>query len=321
MTTPRNPPPHPFLKWVGGKRQLIRELLEAVEAAGALRRYHEPFLGGGALFFALARAGRLRGTSFLSDVNHNLIDAYVGVRDDAPGLIRQLKRHKSRHSEDYFYDIRATAPRNLITRAARLIYLNKTCYNGLYRENSKGKFNTPFGRYVNPQIVGEKNLLAVSDSLKKVRLEARGFASVLIRAKPGDLVYFDPPYIPVSKTADFTAYSKDGFGIQGQRELAEVFTRLAHRGVNVMLSNSMTEFTVDLYDGFFINEVFANRAINSRPDRRGKVSEALVTSFPLEIERNSSTRKLGNGKSIPTSSGSGEGRAKACKTSAARKRL
>lgn len=299
MNKRKYPPPHPFLKWVGGKRQLIPDLLEAVEAAGAFRRYHEPFLGGGALFFALARAGRLRGTSFLSDVNHNLIDAYLAVRDDARGLIRQLERHKSRHTEEHFYDVRATVPRTLTKRAARVIYLNKTCFNGLYRENSKGKFNTPFGRYVNPGIVDERNLLVVSDTLRRVKLEAREFASVLARARRGDLVYFDPPYIPINKTADFTAYSKGGFGIEGQRQLADVFARLAHRGVNVMLSNSMTEITVDLYDAFFINEVFANRSINSRADRRGKVSEALITSFPVGIEGSPRRKKPGNGQSIP----------------------
>jgi DNA adenine methylase len=298
MSRFNDPPPYPFLKWVGGKRQLLPELLEAVEAAGAFRRYHEPFLGGGALFFALARTGRLRGTSFLSDVNHNLIDAYLGVRDDARGLIRQLERHKSRHSEDYFYDVRATAPETLTKRAARLIYLNKTCFNGLYRENSKGQFNTPFGRYVNPRIVDERNLLAVSDTLRRVKLGARGFASILTRARRGDLVYFDPPYIPINKTADFTAYSKGGFGIEGQRQLADVFARLAGRGVNVMLSNSMTELTIDLYDEFFISEVFASRLVNSKADRRGKVSEALITSFPMRIDGRPQRRKSANGKSL-----------------------
>lgn len=281
MASFRGPPPRPFLKWVGGKRQLLPELLKAVEAAGAFRRYHEPFLGGGALFFALARTGRIRARSTLRDVNQNLIAAYLGVRDDVEALIRALKVHKRRHSEAYFYEVRARAPRSLVQRAARIIYLNKTCYNGLYRENSKGQFNAPFGRYKNPAICDEENLRAVAATLEDIDIAARDFSCILSVAKRGDLVYFDPPYNPVSKTADFTAYSRDGFGADAQRKLAEVFASLAARGVKVILSNSMTAFTKTLYQPFDCYEVLANRLVNSRADRRGKVAEALITSFPI----------------------------------------
>ena len=273
-------PPRPFLKWAGGKRQLIPALLEAVEAAGPFRRYHEPLLGGGALFFTLARTGRLRAPACLSDVNRNLIDAYLGLRDDTDAVIGHLREHRRRHGETHFYRVRDARPRTLSRRAARVIYLNRTCYNGLYRENSKGRFNTPFGHYVNPKICDAENLRAVAAALAGLDIGARDFGCVLERARRGDLVYFDPPYHPVSKTSHFTAYSQDGFGSDAQRRLAEVAATLAGRGVKVMLSNSMTDFTRDLYRGFHVRRVLASRNINSRADRRGKVSEALITSFP-----------------------------------------
>ena len=281
MTLFRTPPPRPFLKWVGGKRQLIPELLNAVDAAGPFRRFHEPFLGGGALFFALARTHRLNGVSYLSDVNQNLIDAYLGLRDHVEEVIDLLKTHRTRHSESYFYEVRAQAPRAIAKKAARVIYLNKTCFNGLYRENSKGKFNVPFGRYKNPTICDEENLKAVAQTLRSARIEARDFPSSGRFARTGDLVYFDPPYAPVSKTADFTAYSRDGFGRDAQESLANQCRRLADRGVLIVVSNSMTALTTDLYRHFFIYEVLANRLVNSRADRRGKVPEALITSFPM----------------------------------------
>ncbi|MCP4041489.1 MAG: DNA adenine methylase [Gammaproteobacteria bacterium] len=279
-------PPRPFLKWVGGKRQLLPELLKAIEAAEAFKHYHEPFLGGGALFFALANTGRLKAGSYLSDINKNLIDAYLGVRNEVEAIIELLKAHKRRHNETYFYEVRAGTPRKLARCAARIIYLNKTCFNGLYRENSKGKFNTPFGRYKNPKICDEENLRAVSQALQEVEIAMHDFTTVLEHAKRGDLVYFDPPYNPVSKTADFTAYSRGGFDASAQERLAEVSTTLATRGVKVILSNSMTEFTKKLYKDFYIYEVMASRRVNSRADRRGKVAEALITSFPIGSEQN-----------------------------------
>ena len=279
----REPAPRPFLKWVGGKRQLLPALLQAVDSTGSFADYHEPFLGGGALFFALSRSGRLSGRSHLSDVNQNLMDAYVGVRDHASAIVRLLKKHRKQHCEEYFYDVRAAVPRNLPGRAARVIYLNKTCFNGLYRENSKGKFNAPFGRYKNPAIFDEENLHAVSDTLQLASLSAQPFTGVLDNAKRGDLVYFDPPYAPVSRTADFTSYAKGGFGLREQKELADVATVLVNRGVRVILSNSLTDVTRELYRDFYVYRVFASRRVNSRADRRGKVAEVLATSFPLVV--------------------------------------
>ena len=277
--------PRPFLKWVGGKRQLLPELLARVERAGDFGRYHEPFVGGGALFFELYRLGKLKRQAWLSDYNPRLIETYEGVRDHVDEVIALLEGHKKRHSEEHFYKVRALgegpekAGKTLAKRAARIIYLNKTCYNGLYRENSKGEFNSPFGRYKNPKICDQENLRAVSKALKKAKIETRHFETVVERAKPGDLVYFDPPYHPVSKTASFTSYDRGGFGEDSQRLLARDYGRLNEKGVKVLLSNSMCEFVRDLYGAYSIGEVSATRSVNSRADRRGKVSEALVRNF------------------------------------------
>jgi DNA adenine methylase len=274
-------PPRPFLKWAGGKRQLLPALTGAVAAAGPFRHYHEPFLGGGALYFALARAGRLPAGSYLSDLNQPLIETYLAVRDEVDGLIQLLHEHKRRHSEDYFYRVRSESPATPIARAARILYLNRTCYNGLYRENSKGQFNTPFGRYKDPVICDTENLRAVSEFLQDTELACVDFSSVLERAEPNDLVYFDPPYVPLSRTANFTAYSREGFGPKDQERLAQTFAALARHGVKVVLSNSMTDSTRALYEGFPITAVMATRRVNSRAERRGAIPEAIVTSFPL----------------------------------------
>ncbi len=280
--------PRPFLKWVGGKGQLLPELLVRVEQAGTFGRYHEPFVGGGALFFELARTKAMRKHAWLSDNNAPLVETYQGVKEDVEAVIRLLLEHKSRHDKEHYYEVRAkgreTPAGTQSERAARIIYLNKTCFNGLYRENSKGQFNTPMGRYKNPLICDEPNLRTVSKALKKAKIEQLPFASVLDRAQPDDLVYFDPPYHPVSKTASFTAYDKGGFGEDAQRELASVFAQLSENGVKVLLSNSMTGFVEDLYrsapiKNLTIDTVNATRRVNSRADRRGKIGEALIRNF------------------------------------------
>ncbi len=297
MPTFNEPSPRPFLKWVGGKRQLLSKLLEAVDAAVPFDDYHEPFLGGGALFFAMARTGRIKKTSFLTDVNENLISAYMGVRDEIEKVIKTLLEHKRKHSEPYFYELRSRMPRTLANRAARIIYLNKTCYNGLYRENSKGLFNAPFGRYKNPRICDSENLRAVSETLKAAQIYATDFTSVAKNANRGDLVYFDPPYTPISKTADFTNYSRDGFNAAAQVKLAELFSELSRKGVKVILSNSMTESTKTLYKNHFIYEVFANRLVNSKSERRGKVPEALITNFPIDENTLDGAKRV-NGRAV-----------------------
>ena len=286
----KDPPPRPFLKWVGGKRQLLPELMQAVAAAGAFARYHEPFLGGGALFFALAKSRQLATGAALADVNQNLIDAYLGVRDEVDGVIQVLLEHRRLHCEQHYYEVRALQPLTLAARAARVIYLNRTGFNGLYRENRKGQFNVPFGRYKNPRICDEENLRAGAALLANVELSSEGFVASLARARTGDLVYLDPPYVPVSATAVFTDYSKGGFGDTEQRQLATMFAQLVARGVKVILTNSLTDATRELYQGSYFHQVYANRTVNSRSDRRGKIGEALITSFPLIPGRNDARR-------------------------------
>lgn len=272
--------PQPFLKWVGGKRQLLGELRSRVALARPYGRYHEPFVGGGALFFDLYRRHELgRSKAHLSDNNPRLIEAYEGVQKNVEQVIALLEQHQARHCEDHYYKVRADVPEDRIAAAARLIYLNRTCFNGLYRENSKGEFNVPMGRYKNPLICNPSNLRAVSAALCRCQIYRSHFTAVLDRAVEGDLVYFDPPYDPVSKTANFTSYHRDPFGEDAQRSLADVFRRLHGRGVKLMLSNSDTPLIQDLYAPFTIEVVMARRLVNSRADKRGEVREVLVRNF------------------------------------------
>ena len=268
--------PKPFLKWVGGKRQLLGKLTQRLPKV--IARYHEPFLGGGALFFDLAGLRKIK-KAFLSDANAELINTYAMVRDEVEPLILSLRN--LRHSEEDFYRIRALKPAELppIERASRLIYLNKTCYNGLYRVNSRGEFNVPFGRYKSPLICDAINLRACSKVLKDAELSCRSFESVKNRAKKGDFIYFDPPYHPVSKTSNFSGYSRGGFGEADQKKLGEIFSKSAEKGCWVMLSNSDSKFTRDLYVGWDIETVNATRAVNSKASGRGPVKEILVRNY------------------------------------------
>lgn len=268
--------PAPFVKWVGGKTRLLGELL--ARAPKDYRRYFEPFVGGGALFFRLRPAA-----AHLSDLNADLIGCYKAVRDDVDAVIRHLARHRTLHSETYFYQVRerwnaglwAEAP---AARAAAFVYMNKTCFNGLWRVNRRGEFNVPAGRYANPTIVDADGLRAASAALRKAELSSAPFERVLDEADAGDFVYFDPPYDPVSTTADFTSYTADAFGAPDQARLAQVFRALADRGCAVMLSNSDTACVRKLYAGFRIERVMCNRAINSKADGRGAVAEVIVTN-------------------------------------------
>lgn len=265
--------PRPFMKWVGGKGQLIQQIWPTLpEQFGS---YHEPFMGGAALYFALKPS-----YATLSDVNAELVDAYRAVKEDVEGVIGALKTHK--YEQEHYYRMRQVRPSDLplAERAARTIFLNKTGFNGLYRVNRKGEFNVPFGRYTDPQICHEENLRACSSLLQSVQLVHRDFERVLETARPGDLVYFDPPYVPLSHTAAFTSYIPGGFGAEEHLRLADVFTRLAERGVHVLLSNSDTAFVRQLYRDFEIEVVSANRNINAKGDARGPVHEVLVRSYP-----------------------------------------
>jgi DNA adenine methylase len=268
-------PTKPFVKWVGGKRQLMPLL--RLNTPKSYKSYIEPFIGGGALLFSmLPRKG------LVSDINPELINTYTVVRDDVEALIRSLKRHKN--DEAHFYKVRAKMPSKMspVQRASRFIYMNKTCFNGLYRENSRGQFNTPFGRYTNPNIADADNLRTVSEYLNQsnITIAHQDYTTTALSAKKGDFVYFDPPYYPMSATASFTKYVKGDFNAQNQIELSEIFCTLARRGCYVMLSNSNTDFIKDLYKDFQLIEVEANRFINCQGAKRGKQAvEVLVKSY------------------------------------------
>lgn len=275
--------PRPFLKWAGGKTQLVEELMARMPAF--FGNYHEPFLGGGALFFKLYREGKIR-YARISDLNAELIDTYIAIRDHVDEVIHLLSQFP--YTESFYYHLRAQDPWkvNLPQRAARMIYLNKTGYNGLYRVNKRGEFNVPFGRYRTPKYCDVENLRAVSRALQSVDIAQAPFDIVLEYAEAGDLVYFDPPYAPLSPTANFTAYQANGFSIEDQKRLRDICVELTKRNVNIMLSNSDAEIIRALYAQrrFTLSEVQANRAINCNGDRRGKLTELIVTNYPLEIK-------------------------------------
>ena len=272
--------PYPILKWAGGKGRLLPELVDRVDLAGQFGRYHEPFLGGGALFFELYRSGRLpAGGARLSDANPNLMAVYEGVRDEVEGVIRRLRMHSKLHSKEHYYAVRERFPDDLRGQAARIIYLNRTCYNGLYRENKGGKFNTPMGDYKNPVILDADNLREAAKALQQAEIATASFEEILHHAAPGDFVYFDPPYVPLSDSAKFTSYAKNGFGEKEQRLLAETMRKLDEKGVKVLLSNSMTPLIRELYQDFTVDTVHAPRLVNSKAGGRGNVEEALVRNF------------------------------------------
>lgn len=262
----------PFLKWAGGKTQLLRQLRPLLP--DTFDCYFEPFLGGGALFFNVAP-----GVAYLSDVNEELINVYRVVRDDVESLIAQLGNHK--HEKNHYYAVRALDPRFLdpVERAARMAYLNRTCFNGLYRVNRRGQFNVPFGSYKNPDICPVDKLRAASATLQGVSIERQDFADAVAHARAGDFVYFDPPYDPVSRTASFTRYAKGDFGPEDQAALAETFADLTARGVHCMLSNSDTPLINELYAAFRVERVQARRAISRRAGGRGPVSEVVVLNY------------------------------------------
>lgn len=267
--------PRPFVKWAGGKRQLLDVLNEA--KPNNYKNYHEPFVGGGAFLFSLRP---YKGVIY--DINAELINAYLVIRDSLHLLIDDLKNHIN--EEAYFYSIRALQPCDLnhIQRASRFIYLNKTCFNGLYRENSKGLFNTPFGKYKNPTIIDLENLKVVSDYLRQSQIDivCGDYHSVLEKAVENDFVYFDPPYVPMSKTANFSTYTKGGFNIEDQTRLAELCKTLSTKGVFVMLSNSNTPIILELYKDFNIQIIHATRQINCVASKRGSdANEVLVTNY------------------------------------------
>jgi len=266
--------PRPFLKWVGGKGQLLAELRKRVP--DQFNRYIEPFVGGGAMFFHLRPP-----QAVLADLNGELIDAFTAVRDDLEATMEFLREHV--YEKTWYYRTRSRDPEEmeLAERAARTIYLNRTGFNGLYRVNSKGRFNVPFGRYKDPLICDQENLTACRQALQGADLVSAPFDEVLDGAQSGDFVYMDPPYVPLSKTANFTQYVAGGFGPEAQERLASWLERLHGRGVRFALSNADTPETRAMYgalaiDGLRIDGVTATRSVNSRTTGRGRVGELIV---------------------------------------------
>ena len=265
-------PVSPFIKWAGGKGQLLLQYKPLFPAT--FKRYFEPFLGGGAVFFRIKPR-----QAILSDINEELINAYAVIRDDVENLIDLLETHKN--DKDYYYSIRRLTIGNSlpIDRASRFIFLNRTCYNGLYRVNTKGDFNVPFGRYKKPLIFNADNLRNVSKQIKNAEIISGDFETILTRAKKPDFIYLDPPYQPTSKTAHFTNYAQNGFGENEQQRLSEVFCNLSKLGCFLMLTNSDTSLVRELYADFNITLVNARRTINCKVNGRKNVKELVIRNY------------------------------------------
>jgi len=275
--------PKPFVKWAGGKRQLLAELEKNFPKQ--FGTYFEPFLGGGAVLFdLLAKKPNLKCS--ISDLNSDLVLAYVTIRDKLGRLIESLENHSKNYHKDstnYYYEVRKQEPKTQIEKVSRLLFLNKTCFNGLYRVNSKGKFNVPMGRYTNPNIVNSENLTTASKFLQseKIKISCRDFESILKDAKKGDFVYFDPPYQPVSDTANFTSYTHRDFTEDDLQRLADLANQLNSKGVHVLLSNSNTKIVKKIFSSkkWKVKEIAVNRAINSNSQKRTGHKEVLIKNY------------------------------------------
>lgn len=270
--------PTPFIKWVGGKGRLLSKLIPMLPPGAHAMRHVEPFVGGGAMFFHRAPKKAL-----LCDVNPSLVDTYLAIRDEVDLVIDALGELARDHVNGTYYAVRErynadrSAPR--VARAAMFVYLNKTCFNGLHRVNRRGEFNVPEGRYTNPKILDEACLRTASQALAKAEIRNEGFEGLVQSVKPGDFVYFDPPYAPVSATSSFTSYAVNDFGAADQARLRDVFRELDRRGAKLMLSNSDVPMVRELYSEYRLDVIPAPRAINCRADRRGSVNEVVVRNY------------------------------------------
>ena len=274
----------PILKWAGGKRQLLPHIIPLLPKNYKGRRYHEPFFGGGALFFEICPK-----SGSINDINPRLMNFYKIVRDKPEELIEQATEYK--HDKDTFYKLRDRFNQSGLSdveEAALLLYLNKTAFNGLYRVNSRGKFNVPFGRYKNPTIVPKKRIRDASRIMKHVEIFNEDFTYVLDYTETGDVCYFDPPYMPVSETANFTSYSSDGFNFDDQIRLRDTCVKLNEKDVSFVLSNSYIDEIMELYkevDFFCVIVIQASRAISSKASTRGPINEILVTNISKELSK------------------------------------
>ncbi|HEW5533626.1 TPA: DNA adenine methylase [Streptococcus pneumoniae] len=270
----------PFTKWTGGKRQLLPVIRELMPKT--YNRYFEPFVGGGALFFDLAPKDAV-----INDFNAELINCYQQIKDNPQELIEILKVHQEYNSKEYYLDLRSADRDERIDmmsevqRAARILYMLRVNFNGLYRVNSKNQFNVPYGRYKNPKIVDEELISASSVYINNNQLEIKvgDFEKAIVDVRTGDFVYFDPPYIPLSETSAFTSYTHEGFSFADQVRLRDAFKRLSDTGAYVMLSNSSSALVEELYKDFNIHYVEATRTNGAKSSSRGKISEIIVTNY------------------------------------------
>lgn len=288
MTAPYIGAPHeplcrPFVKWAGGKTQLLPIFERIIPELPADCVFHEPFVGSGALFFHFFVNERLPERAELSDLNPHLSCAFRIVRDQPNELCDRLVALRATHDREQFYAMRTRyneEPIDDLERAALFIYMNKAGFNGLYRVNSRGHFNVPCGRQEGgPYLPSRDQLNACSEALQRTRIEHAGFERVLQRAKAGDFVYFDPPYVPIDENSNFTRYAKDGFRRDDQARLREAFAELDRRGCLVMLSNSDTPLVHELFEDWRVDLVSARRNINRKPGKRGPIPEVVVRNF------------------------------------------
>ncbi|NLC27444.1 MAG: DNA adenine methylase [Campylobacteraceae bacterium] len=274
----------PFVKWAGGKRGLLPQILQLMPKK--FNNYFEPFVGGGALFFELYSLGYLENKNiYLFDINSELINTYNIVKSDPTLLINELEIFKQKHSKEFYYEVRAWDREkdflkiDDLLRATRFIYLNKTCFNGLYRVNRKNQYNVPIGSYKNPNICDAETIYNASEALQNATILNTSYKDVLKHATKDDFVYFDPPYYPLTTTSSFTSYSEFEFLENEQFELFEVFDKLNDMNAKVMHSNSDTEFIKDLYAEYEVQNIKANRFINSKSSERGKINEVLIKNI------------------------------------------
>lgn len=274
---PKNILINPIVKWVGGKRQLLTEIMPLIKKNCST--YVEPFVGGGAVFFDLQPK-----KAIINDFNSELINVYMVVRDFSEELISELEKHNKNNNEDYYYEIRALdrtpgfSKLSNIEKAARILYLNKTCYNGLYRVNSSGQFNSPYGKYKNPNIVNAISLRAMSKYLRnnKIDIKQGDYRDTLKGLRRGAFVYLDPPYMPISSSSSFTGYTENGFLYEHQLLLKKECDKLREKGISFLQSNSDCPEIRELYSDYNIKTVQAKRTINSNAKKRGEINEVLI---------------------------------------------
>ena len=279
----KNPLVSPILKWVGGKRQLLDSIEPLIPKCST---FYEPFIGGGAVLFS-----RQPDKAVINDLNPELINVYLTIKNEPKALIEKLKEHRDNSSEEYFYSIRALDRdkevfENMmnVERAARIIYLNKTCYHGLFRVNSSGEFNSPWGRYKNPNITNETTINALHTYFNKanITIKCGDYREALKGIRKGAFIYFDPPYMPISSSASFTGYTAGGFGEQEQIALKEQCDALNEKGIKFLVSNSSCPFIEELYKDYIVEHVNAKRAINANPQKRGEIKEVLIRNYELD---------------------------------------